>query len=153
MHHFQMIKQKVLLPENLDQFNLNIGSDWYLSQLIVLLRPIFNGSNKFWLSWAEMSQLKHKILYQLLKILVFDCQNCYFWYSIITLLYYCPIINNFFLSLGIYLSLGISLSWSFVIVSKLICGEFLEIFLILLAVLLPIKSPVSFPFFELLFLK
>ena len=147
MHHFQMIKQKVLLPENLDQFNLNIGSDWYLSQLIALLRPIFNCSNKFWLSWAEMSQLKHKLLYQLLKILVFDCQTVIFWYSIITLLYYCPIINDFFLSLGI------SLLWSFVIVSKLICGELLEIFVILLAILLPIKSPVSFPFFELLFLK
>ena len=44
---------------------------------------------------------------------------------------------------GVYLSLGISLSHSFVNVSKLFCCEFNEIFLILITILLPIKSPVA----------
>ena len=43
----------------------------------------------------------------------------------------------------IYHSLGISLSCSFVIVTELFCGELLEIFVFLLAILLSIKSPVA----------
>ena len=43
----------------------------------------------------------------------------------------------------IYLSLGTSLSCSFIIVSELFCGELLETFVILLAFLFPIKSPVA----------
>ena len=42
----------------------------------------------------------------------------------------------------IYLSLGISLSCSVIIISGLFCGEILQVFVILLAILLPIKSPV-----------
>ena len=41
------------------------------------------------------------------------------------------------------LSLGISLSCSFVTVSELFCCEFFETFVILSAILLPIKSPVA----------
>ena len=44
---------------------------------------------------------------------------------------------------NIYLSLGISLSCSIVIVSNLFCSELLETFAILLAILLPIKSLVA----------
>ena len=60
----------------------------------------------------------------------------------------------FSLSSGdIYLSLGISLSCLFVTVSELFCCKFSETFVILLAILLPIKSPVASAIFELLFLK
>ena len=60
----------------------------------------------------------------------------------------------FFLFSGdIYLSLGISFSFSFVTVSELFFCKFLEMLVILLANLLPIKSPVASAFFfELLFL-
>ena len=44
---------------------------------------------------------------------------------------------------NMYLSLGISLSCSFVIVSELFCCEFYEIPLNLLAILLLMKSPVA----------
>ena len=43
----------------------------------------------------------------------------------------------------IYLSLGISLLFSFITVSKLFCCEFCKTFMILLAILFPIKSPVA----------
>ena len=43
----------------------------------------------------------------------------------------------------ISLSLGIFLSYSIVTVSELFLGEILEAFLILLAILLPLKSPVA----------
>ena len=43
--------------------------------------------------------------------------------------------------------LGISLSGSFVIFSELFCGELLETFVILLAILLPIKSSAAFAVF------
>ena len=65
----------------------------------------------------------------------------------IPLLYYSVNLRSstiFSLSSGvIYLSLGISLSYSFVIVSELLCGELLETFVILLVILLSMKSPVS----------
>ena len=43
----------------------------------------------------------------------------------------------------IYLSLGISLSFSFVTVSELFCCQFFETFVTLLAILLPFRSPVA----------
>ena len=48
----------------------------------------------------------------------------------------------------IYPFLGISLSCSFVIVSELFRGKFFETFIILSAVLLPIKSPVASAVFQ-----
>ena len=62
------------------------------------------------------------------------------------LYYYVNLISSIILCLSsedIYLSLDISLSCLFVIVSKLFCSEFLERFVILLAILLPIKAPVA----------
>ena len=54
----------------------------------------------------------------------------------------------FYLSSGdTYFPLGISLSCFFVTVSELFCIEFLEIFVILSATLLPFKSPVAFAVF------
>ena len=54
------------------------------------------------------------------------------------------IINNFlsFFWRYIYYFRGF-LSCSFVSLSELFCGEFFEAFVILLAILLPIKSPVA----------
>ena len=68
-------------------------------------------------------------------------------FSYIPLLYYYINLRSsiiFCLSSGdIYLSFGISLSRSFLIISELFCGKLLETFVILLAILLPIKSPVA----------
>ena len=46
-------------------------------------------------------------------------------------------------SRDIYLSFSISLSFSFVIVPELFCGEILETFAMLLAIVSAIKSPVA----------
>ena len=48
----------------------------------------------------------------------------------------------------IYLSWGISLLFSFITVSKLFCCEFCKTFMILLAILFPIKSPVAYAVFS-----
>ena len=61
-------------------------------------------------------------------------------YHLITLLFF-DIIQLYLIS--DYLSLGISLSCSFVTVSELFCCEFCETFVILSAILLPIRSPVA----------
>ena len=71
------------------------------------------------------------------KLLFFD----------IPLLCYCINLRSlimFCLSSGdIHLYLGISLSFSFVVVSELFSGELLETFVMLLVILLPIKPPVA----------
>ena len=54
-------------------------------------------------------------------------------------------------SRDIYLFLGISLSFSVVIVSELFCCKFYENFIVLLATLLLIKSPVTAIFLITLF--
>ena len=70
------------------------------------------------------------------------------YYPIILLLYLSRIIIIFwFFSGDINLSLDISLSSSFVIVSELFCCEGFENFVILSLILLPIKSPVAFAVF------
>ena len=75
--------------------------------------------------------------YYLTNLLVFDIPLLYFYINLSLSIIFC-------LSSGdIYLSLGISLLCSFVIVSESFCGEFLETAVILLAILLPIKSPVT----------
>ena len=74
-----------LLAENWDQlgnliigfvYYLNIGFafDRYLFQLIVLLKPDFNCWNCF--TYLELIKLQpeHKVLYQLLQMLVPNCQ-------------------------------------------------------------------------------
>ena len=77
------------------------------------------------------------LLYYLTSLFFFD----------VTVLYYYINLRSsiiFWLSSGdIYLSFGISLSCSFVIVSELFCNERLGTFVTLLAILLPIKSPVA----------
>ena len=74
------------------------------------------------------------LMYCVTNLLFFD----------IPLLYYYIILKSsmiFCLSSGdIYLSLGISLSYLFLIVSELFCAKLFATFIILLTILLPIKS-------------
>ena len=68
---------------------------------------------------------------------VFDIPLLYYYINLRSSIIFC-------LSSGdIYLSLGVSLSCSFVPVFELFCGEFFETLVILLPILLPIKSPVA----------
>ena len=70
----------------------------------------------------------------------------FFWFFDISLLYYFKL-SSFIIyclsSKDTYFTLGISLLFSFVIIFELFCCEFFETFVILSAVLLPIKPPVS----------
>ena len=78
-----------------------------------------------------------------------------FWYFIIIFFYInlsSSIISCHF-SEESYLSLGVSLLFLFIIVSELFSVSVFETFVILLAILLPIKSPVAAAIFELLFWK
>ena len=76
------------------------------------------------------------LVHYLTNLLFFDIPLLYYYINLISSVILC-------LSSGdIYLSLGISLSYSFVIVSELFCGELLETFVVLVAILLPIISPV-----------
>ena len=52
-----------------------------------------------------------------------------------------------------YISLGISLSCSFVTISELFCFEFFENFVTLFALLLPIKSPIAAAHFRIALFK
>ena len=76
-------------------------------------------------------------VYYLTNLLYFDIQLLYYYIDLRSSIIFC-------LSSGdICLSLGISWSCSFVIVSELFCCKALDIFVILSAILLPIKSPVA----------
>ena len=91
------------------------------TQFIIYFKSIF--CSKFrWLIWC---------------IVFFDTVllNCYI--NLISSIFFC------LSSEDIYLSLGISLSFSFLIVSKLFCCESFETFVILLSILLLIKSPIA----------
>ena len=73
------------------------------------------------------------------------------------LFFYIPLLNyyisirssiTFYLPFGdIYLSLDISLSFSFAVVSELFCCKVFEVFVVLLAILLPTKSSVALAVF------
>ena len=72
------------------------------------------------------------------------CLIIFFFFDIPLLYYYINFRSSIIFCLfsrDIYLSLGISLSWSFVTVSELFCYNFFEDSVILLAILLPIESP------------
>ena len=75
-------------------------------------------------------------VYCLTNLLFFDIPLLYYYINLRSSTIFC-------LSSGdIYLSLGISLPYSFVTVFESFYSELLEVFIILLAILLPIKSPV-----------
>ena len=75
------------------------------------------------------------------NLLLFDILLLHYYINLRSSMIFRPFSGDISLSLDI--SLGISLSLSFVTVSKLFCCEFLEAFVILLAILLPIKSSVG----------
>ena len=77
------------------------------------------------------------LIYCLKNLLFFDILLLYYSINLRSLIILCPSSGDIYISLGIYLSC------SFVTVSKLFFCKFFEIFVILLATLLPIKSPVS----------
>ena len=70
------------------------------------------------------------------SLLFFDIPLLYFYINLVN-------IFLFFFRRYIYLSFGISLSCSFLIVSKLLCDKVHETFVILSAIWLTIKSPVA----------
>ena len=73
----------------------------------------------------------------LTNLLLFDVSLLYYYINLKSSIIFC-------LSSGdICLSLGVFLPCSFVTVSELLCCEFFEAFVILTAILLPIKSPVA----------
>ena len=77
------------------------------------------------------------LVYYLTILLFFDIPLLYYYISRRSSIVFC-------LSIGdIYLSLGFSLSCSFVTSSELFCGKVFETFVILSAILLQIKSPVA----------
>ena len=77
------------------------------------------------------------LVYYLTNLLFFHISLLYHYINLRSSIIFC-------LSSGhIYLALSISLSCSFVTVSELYCGELLETFVTLLAILLLIKSPVA----------
>ena len=86
-------------------------------------------------------------MYCLTNSLFFDITLLYYYFNLSSSITLC-------LSSGdIYLSLGISLSFSFVTVSELCCCDVFETFVILLAILLLIKSPVPSAIFGITFLR
>ena len=82
------------------------------------------------------------MVYLITSLLIFDIPLLCQYFNLKSSIFSC-------LSSGdIYLSLGISLLFSFVTVSKLFCCEFCKTFMILLAILFPIKSPVVYAVFS-----
>ena len=77
------------------------------------------------------------LVYYLTNILSFNIPLFYYYTNLRSSIILC------FTTGDIYHSLGISLSCSFVIGCELFCGELLQTFAILLAILLSIKSPVD----------
>ena len=78
-----------------------------------------------------------ELVYYLTNLLFFDIPLLYYYINLRSSVILCPSSGD------VYLCLGISLSCSFVTVSGLFCCEVFETFLILLAILLPIKSPAT----------
>ena len=77
------------------------------------------------------------LVYCLINLLFFDILLLYCYINLRSSIIFC-------LSSGdIYLSLGISLAYSLLNISKLFCGEVFQTFTILSPILLPIKSPVA----------
>ena len=77
------------------------------------------------------------LVYCLTNLLFFDILLLYCYINLRSSIIFC-------LSSGdIYLSLGISLAYSLLNISKLFCGEVFQTFTILSPILLPIKSPIA----------
>ena len=100
--------------------------------------------NKYMLHESSFISTQYFVLY-LDDYLMYYLTNLLF-FGIPLLYYYINLRSAiiFWLSSGdIYFSLAISLTCSFVTVSELFCSEVFKIFIILPAILIPIKSPVT----------
>ena len=73
------------------------------------------------------------LVYYLTNLLLFDISLLYYYINLRSSIIFCLTSGD------IYLSLGISLSCSFVTAFELFCGKFFETFVIPLAILLLIK--------------
>ena len=82
------------------------------------------------------------LVYFLTTLLLFDIPLLYYYINLKSSIIFCIFSGDIHLSLAIYLSVPI-FSFSFVNISELLCGKFLETFVILSKTLLPIKSPVA----------
>ena len=79
------------------------------------------------------------LAYCLKKLLVFGIPVIYFYINLKLLITFCLLCSE-----DIYISLGISLSCSFVTIFEFFCGEVLEVFVTLSVILLPIKPPAAY---------
>ena len=87
------------------------------------------------------------LVYCLTNLLLFDAPSLYYHINLRSSIIFC------LSSRDIYLSLDTSSSCSLVIVSEVFCGELLQTFIILLAILLPIISPVASTIFRITFFE
>ena len=85
------------------------------------------------------------LMYYLTNLLFSDIPLLYYYINLRSSIIFCLSSEYTFLSLGVYLSC------SFVIVSELFCGKMFDILLILLSILLPIKPPVASAVFRITF--
>ena len=86
------------------------------------------------------------LVYYLTNLLFFGIPLLYYLINFRSSIFFCLSSWDMYLSLGISLSSPI-FSSLFVTFSKLLCGEVFKTFVILFAILLPIKSPVASAFF------
>ena len=87
------------------------------------------------------------LVYFLKNLIFFDIPSLYYYINLRSS------IISYLSFRDIYLSLGISLSCSFVTVSELFCCEFFETLAVLLASLLPVNSPVASAVFLMAFFE
>ena len=83
------------------------------------------------------------LMYYLTNLLFFDILLLYYYTNLRSSIIFCLVSGDIYLSFDISLSSAI-FSVSFITVPELFCGKVFEAFVILLAILLLIKSPVSF---------
>ena len=81
-------------------------------------------------------------VHYLKSLLFFDISLLYYYITLRSSIIFCLFSGDIYLSLGISLSRPIFYA-SFVTISELFCGEVLETFVILSAILLPIEYPVA----------
>ena len=85
------------------------------------------------------------LVYYLTSLLFFSIPLLYHHINLRSSIIFCLFLGDIYISSGIFLSSPI-FSASFVTVSEILCGKVLEIFVILSAILLPIKSPAASAF-------
>ena len=94
-------------------------------------------------------------MYCLTNLLFFDIALLYYYINLSSSIIHCLSLGYIYIYIYIYIYLLFSVSISFLNSFKLFCkcNSFNDFFVILSAILLPIKSPVGSAVFELLFLR